>query len=590
MTAESELFKGVSTQIREGIAMRSSGNARGLFRRLPILAVTLFTMSLLGTVASQEPARASTDPTANVLDWGYHYYGYLGDGSTGCSSCNWTTQPWDSPSGQTYVTQISAEVGILALHADGSVTAWGRNDEGQLGDGGIAYDVLSPVRVILPPVAQVSAGDDAFGLALTGAGQVYSWGNNTYGSLGRSTSGSYDPTPAEVSSTLPANIISIAAGGDHALALTSDGYVWAWGYNFAGQLGDHTKNATSYQTPFQVPSLSNVVAIAADGNDSYALTNDGKVWAWGFDYGGQGHDPSQVTGLPTVKSIAAGTRQGLAIDNNGNLWAWGSNQYGQIGNNGGTGWQSPTELTTLSNVVSISGTNGSSFAVESDGNAYAWGANWFGQLGNGNQTQENTPVQVQGVSNVTGIVSSSFDTFAWSGLTSSSQPLGDGRMVVLGDSVAAGEGVNYVFYWKGSGWVQNGPTSPTWNDTTTALGANFQECHQSNAAYGLYFSKFEGYAVNNMACTGASVLSEENQSGGHTPAGVLRYQDFGGGDIVPAQLGSGTTPRCTELTMSTSPTGCSSAIASVAGPLATQRNSTPSSRTKLLISGPRSQS
>lgn len=243
----------------------------------------------VSTVAGQAPALATTDPTANVLDWGFQYYGYLIDGQTGCSSCDWTSTPWDSPSGEKYVTQISAQSGILALHADGSVTAWGRNDEGQLGDDGTAYDVLSPVHVYLPAVVAISAGGDAFGIALTGAGQVYSWGNNTYGDLGRSSSGSDDPAPAEVNSALPSDIVSISAGADHSLALTEDGYVWAWG----------------------------------------------------------------------------------------------SNQYGQVGNNGGTGWQTPSELTSLSGVVSLAGANDSSFAVESNGSAYAWGANWFGQLGDG---------------------------------------------------------------------------------------------------------------------------------------------------------------------------------------------------------------
>ncbi|HEV2375910.1 MAG TPA: hypothetical protein VGS19_27555 [Streptosporangiaceae bacterium] len=509
-------------------------------------------MSLTATL----PARADTDPTINARGWGYNYYGYIGNGST----TDVIAPPFPYPGNpggigtpatpERYITQISAGPGVLALHADGSVTGWGRNDEGQLGDGGTSYRETSPVHVLLPPVVQVSAGQDEFGLGLTSSGRLYSWGNDTYGDLGRTPAagGSYDPTPALVSG-LPTSIKSVSTGDDHTLALTSGGNVWAWGRNFAGQLGDPNNGASLWPTPFQIPNLSNVVEVSAGGNDSYAVTGNGNVYAWGFDYGGQGHGPSQVTGLPAIKRIVAGADHALAIDTSGHVWAWGSNQYGQVGDGGPTGWRSPVEL-TLSHVASLAAANADSWAITKSGTVWAWGSNVFGELGVGDANQHTTPVQVTGVSNVTGISSNSFATLSWSGLRSTSPPIGDGRMVVLGDSVAAGEGVNYGFYWNGSGWVRSGPSSPKWNNTTVALGGNFQDCHQSNAASSLFFVKFEGYTVNNMACTGASALAEENQSGGYTPAGVLRFQPFDKNarpvpdQIVPAQLGSSSIPRC----------------------------------------------
>ncbi len=435
-----------------------------------------------------------------------------------------------------YITQISAGPGVLALHADGSVTAWGRNDEGQLGDGGTSYRETSPVHVILPPAIQVSAGQDEFGLGLTSNGHLYSWGNNTYGNLGRLTlTGSYDPTPALVTG-LPSSIKSVSTGDDHTLALTSGGNVWAWGRNFAGQLGDPNNGASEWETPFQIPNLSNVVQVSAGGNDSYALTSNGNVYAWGFDYGGQGHGPSQITGLPAIKRIAAGGNHALAIDQSGHVWAWGSNQYGQVGDGGPTGWRSPVELSVL-HVVSVAVANADSWAITKGGTVWAWGANVFGELGVGDSNQHTTPVQVTGVSNVTGISSNSFATLSWSSLRSATPPIGNGHMVVLGDSVAAGEGVNYGFYWNGSGWVRTGPSSPKWNNTTVALGGNYPDCHQSNAAYGRYFQTFEGYTVYNMACTSATGMSEPALNGGYTAGGILQKEVFNDGTAVPAQLG-----------------------------------------------------
>lgn len=533
---------GIQFPPEKGVVVNTTPHARGRRRRLPVLAVMSLLLTLPTALASHTPASATTDPTANVLDWGYNYYGYLGNNST----TNVGTTPWKSPQGEHYVTQISAQVGVLALHADGSITSWGRNDQGELGTGGTNYDVLTPERVIdVPAAAQVSSGGNGFGIAVATTGLVFSWGNNTDGNLGRSTGGSYDATPAQVAPTvLPNHIASVATGSNHTLALTTDGNVWAWGYNHTGQLGDSSKYADVYQTPFQVPNLSSVMQVAAGGSDSYARKSDGTIWAWGGDYGGQGHAPQQITGLPTITQIAAGNNQALALDSSGNVWGWGSNQYGQVGNGGSTGWQSSTQLTGLSGVTYIAATSNDSFAVEGNGTAWSWGANWWGQLGNGNTTQQNTPAQITGLSgfSVTGIASSSYATYVWSGALSSTPVIGNGNMVVLGDSVAAGEGTNYGFYWNGFGWVRAGLDHPTWYDTTTAMGYNYQQCNQSSAAYGSFFQKFNGYTVYNMACTAATVSQEAALNSGSTLGGILNAETIGTPPPpYPLQLGGSCT-------------------------------------------------
>jgi len=76
------------------------------------------------------------------------------------------------------VTEVSAGSGVLALHADGTVDGWGRNDEGQLGAGATSYRETSPIRNALPPVTKISAGNNDFGLGLAADGRVYSFGRN----------------------------------------------------------------------------------------------------------------------------------------------------------------------------------------------------------------------------------------------------------------------------------------------------------------------------------------------------------------------------------------------------------------------------
>ena len=129
-----------------------------------------------------------------------------------------------------------------------------------------------------------------------------------------------------------------AAGGQHSLALKSDGTVWAWGLNDYNQLGNGT--ATNSSKPVQVPGLNNASAIAAGYFHSLALKSDGTVWAWGLNgHGRLGNGttvdsgtPVQVLGLSNVSAIVAGHDHSLALKSDGTVWAWGANHIGQLGN------------------------------------------------------------------------------------------------------------------------------------------------------------------------------------------------------------------------------------------------------------------
>src|SRR3989337_2185821 len=137
----------------------------------------------------------------------------------------------------------------------------------------------------------------------------------------------------------------IAAGSYHTLAIKSDGTLWAWGYNYAGQLGDGT--TSNKTTPVQIGTGTNWSQIAAGGYHTLAIKSDGTLWAWGYNSYGQLGDgasgggnykttPVQIGTGTNWSQIAAGGYHTLAIQSDGTLWAWG-NYYGQLGD--ATAWK-----------------------------------------------------------------------------------------------------------------------------------------------------------------------------------------------------------------------------------------------------------
>lgn len=195
---------------------------------------------------------------------------------------------------------ISSGTGeTLALKGDGTVWSWGYNNYGQLGINN-TIDQTSPVQVLglggtgaLSGMTAVSAGT-YFSLALKSDGTVYAWGGNFYGMLGNN-SVTNSKVPVQVvdvgGSGILSNVVAVSAGGDHSLALKSDGTVWAWGRNTYGQLG--TNNITEQHAPVQVldvggsGNLSGIIAISAGNYFSLAIKSDGTVYAWGRNNSGQ---------------------------------------------------------------------------------------------------------------------------------------------------------------------------------------------------------------------------------------------------------------------------------------------------------------
>jgi alpha-tubulin suppressor-like RCC1 family protein len=170
----------------------------------------------------------------------------------------------------------------MALKLDGTVWAWGLNSNGQLGDGTIistsSTTCKCPVQVtdlndvsgFLTGVSAISAGG-SHSMALKSDGAVWAWGLNTYGRLGDGTT-TQSLTPVKVLGEggigSLAGITAISAGGEHSMAIRSDGTIWAWGRNTNYELGDETISTVLPQYMQQGFQSS---AISAGGTSSFAI-------------------------------------------------------------------------------------------------------------------------------------------------------------------------------------------------------------------------------------------------------------------------------------------------------------------------------
>ncbi|HEY0109696.1 MAG TPA: Ig-like domain-containing protein, partial [Fibrella sp.] len=352
----------------------------------------------------------------------------------------------------------------MALKSDGTVWAWGRNTAGELGNGStggfsaIPAQVLDSSGVALSGITAISAGG-SHNLALKSDGTVWAWGRNTEGQLGKAVNGIYiNPVPTQVDDLT--GVTAIVAGAAYSMALKSDGTVWTWGQNGYGQLGNGSSGTYTNPVPTQVNDLTGVTTIGTGSmhalvlstqvssvpvvKDDSATTSKNaavNIAVLNNDIDGDGgslivtavgpttsggtvtingsmvnYNATMVNYVPptdylgddsfsyTITDAEGNTASAtvtVSIYDNGNVVAWGKNYSGELGNNTTTDSPLPTPVSNLSGAVAVAAGSSHSLAIRSDGTVWAWGNNHYGQLGDNSTTQSKVPTQV---SNLSGIV------------------------------------------------------------------------------------------------------------------------------------------------------------------------------------------
>lgn len=295
---------------------------------------------------------------------------------------------------------------------DGRVRCWGDNRGGQVGQGNCEWYQLDPATVVAgapPDVIEIDAGG-GHSCALTAAGELFCWGRNVNGQVGDGEGGPdtqdrYRPVAVQ---NLEGPVAHVALGYQHSCALMAAGQVYCWGQNYNGQLGQGVggQEVTFSVLPRRVEGLDGPVEqLVVGGNHSCALVAGGRVSCWGDNRRGQlgdGSDieratPVPVTGLlePAVL-LAAGGRHTCAVMESGIVNCWGDNRFGQIGDGSLVVRHRPSPVGGIErDVTALALGQSHTCALFSSGIVDCWGNNSIGQLGTGDYGSSPTPRMVQ---------------------------------------------------------------------------------------------------------------------------------------------------------------------------------------------------
>ena len=357
----------------------------------PVTA-TLFVTATAVAAGGDSTCALQTDGVTKC--WGRNAEGQLGNGTTAGSTAPVTA------TGVTATTLAGGFRHMCALLVGGGVSCWGANNAGQLGNG-TTTGATTAVNVsgITTAVAIAAGGNHS--CAVLAAGGVQCWGDDASGQLGNGAAGA-STTPVDVTGISTA--IGIAAGFDHSCALLADGTVRCWGRGLEGQLGNGSQ--TNSTTPvgaigMQLP----IVALAAGASHTCAVLSSGIGVCWGRNANGQiGNGavvgnvplPAAVQGLAGASAISAGFEHSCALLIEGDVKCWGLNDGGQLGMGtiGGAVQRSGTPLTVNGPTLAINAGGNHTCATTPSGTVSCWGYGFYGQLGNGGTSNSPLPVKV----------------------------------------------------------------------------------------------------------------------------------------------------------------------------------------------------
>jgi len=334
----------------------------------------------------------------------------------------------------------------IGIKTDGTLYAWGLNSSGILGDNTLATTATrsSPVQVGTSNWISVSTMNNS-AIAIRSDYTMWAWGKNDQGQLGQGDTTSRS-SPVQIGTS---SWTQVSVGVSSAMAIRLDGTLYTWGRNTNGQLGD--SSTINRSSPVQVGIGNSYIQLSGSSSSKYAIRNDYTLWSWGFNTNGElglldavaRSSPVQINTAYYYDLVSSGADHAIAKRRDGTIWSWGLNTWGQLGDNTVVAKSSPVAVGT-SSWISVSAGNKNTFGITVAGvnglqNLYAWGLNSSGEFGLGDTQNRSSPVQLgsglqlQFISSPTQIGTSSWTTIS-AGLSNSMAIRSDYKLYTWGDN------------------------------------------------------------------------------------------------------------------------------------------------------------
>lgn len=298
----------------------------------------------------------------------------------------------------TYGQRIAAaNAHTCAVLGEGELWCFGSNEEGQLGRPG--PDALEPEQIEPERMWVEVTGRAGHTCARTIEGELWCWGANDVGQLGQGDMVSRD-VPTRVD--LPAPIVHVTGGYDHTCAITQQGELWCWGENFEGQLGqDDPVNAPPEPSPLRVGIESDWIDVRAGQGHTCGVRAGGTLFCFGRNTRAElGLGPeappqrrvrTQVDDQRWLTGIAGQSHScGILMD--GRVACWGDNSHGQLGTGDLMSRLTPFTLNGAGNVDADTDTFHTCRIAA--GQLSCWGRNVEGQLGLNDTADRREPTPV----------------------------------------------------------------------------------------------------------------------------------------------------------------------------------------------------
>jgi alpha-tubulin suppressor-like RCC1 family protein len=333
--------------------------------------------------------------------WGANAQGQLGDGTVVNKS---------SPVQITATTDWAKIQGWggggIAVKTNGTMWVWGNGSGVQELGLNTNIQISSPQQIgAATNWASVAGGSQQNG-AIKTTGTLWMWGTSQYGRIGDNVAGlsssNSRSSPTQIGTGTSWSVLSL--GGVLNGAIKTDGTIWMWGVNSGGQLGLDRSGPLDYvSSPTQVGTGTSWSTLAIGQGHTLAIKTDGTLWAWGSNSAGQLGDgltysrssPTQVGSDSNWSSVHTQNFVSFAIRTNGTLWTFGQNNQGQLGINTATDRSTLSQVGALTNWSKVGGSGQTCIAVKTDNTIWSWGGGGNGTTGRNLNNQDfSSPVQI----------------------------------------------------------------------------------------------------------------------------------------------------------------------------------------------------